>query len=117
AGVGADVTMLAVGTSKGEVLALDADGKALWQAKVTSEVLSPPMVAEGQVGVWSGDGRLYSLAAADGKTKWVYQRSNPPLIVRNTAGGLVSRGGLFTGTAGGKLLAIDVATGNVAWEG
>jgi len=29
----------------------------------------------------------------------------------------VSRGGLFTGTAGGKLLAIDVPTGNVAWEG
>ncbi len=37
--------------------------------------------------------------------------------MRNTAGGIVARGGLFTGTAGGKLLAIDVATGNVAWEG
>jgi len=66
------------------VLAFDDGGKRLWQTKVTSEVISPPMVAEGQVGAWSGDGRLYALAAADGKTKWVYQRSNPPLIVRNT---------------------------------
>jgi outer membrane protein assembly factor BamB len=67
--------------------------------------------------VWSGDGRIYALSAADGKTKWVFQRTNPPLIVRNTAGGIAARGGLFTGTAGGKLLAIDIATGNVAWEG
>jgi len=115
-GVGADATLLAVGTSKGDVLAFDVDGKPLWQARVSSEVLSPPMVGDGVVAVWSGDGRLYGLAAADGKTKWVYQRANPPLIVRNSAGGVETRGGLFTGTAGGKLVAIDVATGAVAWE-
>jgi outer membrane protein assembly factor BamB len=117
AGVGADATLLAVGNAKGEVFAFDPDGKPLWQARVTSEVLSPPVVTEGIVIVWSGDGRIYALSAADGKTKWVFQRTNPPLIVRNAAGGIVARGGLFAGTAGGKLLAIDVATGNVAWEG
>jgi outer membrane protein assembly factor BamB len=117
AGVGADATMLAVGTDKGVVTAFDANGKQLWKTTVTSEVISPPIVAEDQVGVWSGDGHLYSLGAEDGKTRWVYQRENPPLIVRNAAGGIVFRGGLFTGTAGGKLVAIDVKTGNVAWEG
>ena len=117
AGAGAGPGLVAVGNAKGDVFAFDPDGKPLWQSRVTSEVLSPPVVAEGIVIVWSGDGRIYALSAADGKTKWVYQRTNPPLIVRNTAGGVVARGGLFTGTAGGKLLAIDVATGNVAWEG
>ena len=29
----------------------------------------------------------------------------------------ITRGGLFVGTAGGKLLALDLATGNVGWEG
>lgn len=116
-GVGADATLVAVGTDKGEVLAFDVDGKPRWQSRVTSEVVGPPMVADGLVAVWSGDGRLYAFAAADGKTKWVYQRTNPPLIVRNLAGGVIVRGGLFTGTAGGKLVAIDTATGNVAWEG
>ena len=116
-GVGADATLLAVGTDKGEVLAFDVDGKPKWQARVTSEVVGPPMVADGVVAVWSGDGRLYAFAAADGKTKWVYQRTNPPLIVRNLAGGIIVRGGLFTGTAGGKLVAIDAASGNVGWEG
>jgi outer membrane protein assembly factor BamB len=116
AGVGADATIVAVGTDKGEVLAFDTAGKSVWQSKVSSEVVSPPDVAEGIVAVWSGDGRIYGLSAVDGKTRWVYQRINPPLTVRNFAGGATSRGGLFVGTAGGKLVALDLATGNVGWE-
>jgi len=116
AGAGADATLVAVGTDKGDVLAYSVDGKPLWQAKVTSEVVSPPKVAEGTVVVWSGDGRLFGLSAADGKTRWVYQRSNPPLTVRNFAGGVITRGGLFVGTAGGKLLALDLGTGTLGWE-
>jgi outer membrane protein assembly factor BamB len=117
AGVGADATLLAVGTDKGDVLAFDAGGKPLWQVKISSEVVGPPKVGEGVVVVWSGDGRIYGLSAADGKTKWVYQRTNPALTVRNYAGGVVSRGGLLSGTAGGKLLAMDLGTGVVGWEG
>ena len=116
AGAGADATLVAVGTDKGDVLAFTADGKPLWQTKVTSEVVSPPKVAEGVVVVWSGDGRVFGVAASDGKTRWVYQRNNPPLTVRNYAGGVITRGGLFVGTAGGKLLALDLATGNLGWE-
>jgi outer membrane protein assembly factor BamB len=99
------------------VLAFGTDGKPLWQSKVTSEVVSPPKVSEGTVVVWSGDGRIFGVSASDGKTRWVYARSNPPLTVRNFAGGVVTRGGLFVGTAGGKLLAIDLATGTLGWEG
>lgn len=116
AGVGADDTLVVVGTDKGEVLAYDTEGKPRWQVKVSSEVLNPPVVAEGIVAVWSGDARLYGLSAADGRTKWVFQRTNPPLTVRNYAGATTSRGGLFAGTAGGKLLAMDLASGNVGWE-
>jgi outer membrane protein assembly factor BamB len=116
AGVGADTTLVVVGTDKGEVLAFDVDGKPLWQSRISSEVVSPPDVAEGIVAIWSGDGRIYGLSATDGSRKWVYQRVNPPLTVRNSAGGIVSRGGLFTGTPGGKLVALDHASGNVGWE-
>ena len=116
AGVGADAALVAVGTDKGDVLAFTTDGKPLWQTKVTSEIVSPPKVADGGVVVWSGDGRVFSLSATDGKTRWVYQRSNPPLTVRNYSGGVINRGGLFVGTAGGKLLALDLSTGNVGWE-
>ena len=42
-GVGADARLLVVGTPKGEVIAFDpSDGKRLWSARATSEVLAPP---------------------------------------------------------------------------
>jgi outer membrane protein assembly factor BamB len=115
--VGADANLLAVGTDKGEVLAFGTDGKPRWQAKVTSEVVNPPRVAEGIVVVWSGDSRVYGLNAAAGKIKWAYQRVNPPLTVRNYAGATISRNGLFLGMPGGKLVALDLGSGNVGWEG
>ncbi len=117
AGPGAGESVVVVGTAKGEVLAFDTDGKPLWTAHVSSEVIAPPRVSGTVVIVFSGDGRIYGLAAADGKTAWVDQRINPPLTVRNSAGGVVSRGGLLVGTPGGRLLAVDTQTGTVAWEG
>lgn len=117
AGPGAGESVVVVGTAKGEVLAFDTDGKPLWTAHVSSEVIAPPRVSGTVVVVFSGDGRIYGLAAADGKTAWVDQRINPPLTVRNSAGGVVSRGGLLVGTPGGRLLAVDTQTGTVAWEG
>jgi outer membrane protein assembly factor BamB len=59
---------------------------------------------------------VFGLSAIDGKTRWVHQRNNPPLTVRNFAGGVIARGGLFMGTAGGKLVALDLGTGNLGWE-
>ena len=116
AGVGASLTTVAVGTQKGEVLAFDNNGKALWQAKVSSEVAGPPKAADGKILVWSIDGKIFAFAEADGSQKWVYQRLNPPLTVRRFVGGTITRGALFTGTAGGKLLALDVKTGTLGWE-
>lgn len=117
AGPGADASLVVVGTDKGDVLAFDAEGKPRWSARVSSEVIAPPRVAESIVIVFSGDGRIYGLSASDGKTVWVDPHANPPLTVRNAAGGVVSRGGLFVGTAGGRLLAIDAQTGTIAWDG
>jgi outer membrane protein assembly factor BamB len=117
AGPGAGNALVVVGTSKGEVLAFDDGGKPRWTARVSSEVIAPPRISDEVVIVFSGDGRIYGLSATDGKTLWVDPRTNPPLTVRNAAGGVVSRGGLFIGTAGGRLLAIDARTGTIAWDG
>lgn len=116
AGVGASLTTIAVGTDKGEVLAFDTQGKALWQAKVSSEVAGPPKAVEGEIIVWSIDGKIFAFGETDGSQKWVYQRLNPPLTVRGFSGGTLTRGALFTGTAGGKLLALNASSGIVGWE-
>ena len=116
AGPGADDARVVVGTDKGDVLAFDADGNAAWTSRVSSEVVAPPRIAEGVVVVFSGDGRIYGLNAGDGRTRWVITRTPPALIIRNTAGGVTTRGGVFTGTPGGRLLALDALTGTIGWD-
>ena len=66
------------------------DGKPLWTARVSER--SDRAAADrrqASSSCSSGDGRIFGLAAADGKTAWVHQRTNPPLTVRNAAGGVV----------------------------
>ncbi len=106
-----------VGTDKGEVLAFDTSGKPLWNGQdLERSRRAAARSPRGMVVVWSLDGRIFGLDESDGTRKWVYQRATPPLTVRRFAGGVVSRGGLFAGTAGGKLLALDLATGALGWE-
>jgi len=115
-GVGAADNLVVVGTGKGDVLAYDFDGKALWQAKVTSEILSAPQIAAGLVFVRSGDGRIFALSATDGKRKWLYQRATPALTVRSYGGVLLDKNALFAGFSGGKLVALESETGGLGWE-
>jgi outer membrane protein assembly factor BamB len=116
-GVGADGSLVAVGTYEGEVIVLDAPkGEVKWRARVSSEVLSAPVLTGDLVIVRTGDGRLFALDAKDGKRRWLYQRSSPPLSVRSPIGMVADRGSLITGFAGGKLVAISLANGAVRWE-
>jgi outer membrane protein assembly factor BamB len=116
-GVGADGRLVVVATAKGEVLAFDNSGKALWAARVSSEVLAAPQVAEeGVVLVRSGDNRIFGLDAADGKRKWVYQRSTPALSLRSNVGVTVAGKVALAGFPGGKLVAIALNNGAAVWE-
>lgn len=115
-GVGAGQGMLLVGTFKGEVLAFDDRGDELWKVRVTSEVLSPPQADNDVVVVRSGDGRIFGLDAADGTRKWIYQGPTPALTIRNYASVLITRGAVFAGLAGGKLVAMNLFNGNIGWE-
>jgi outer membrane protein assembly factor BamB len=116
-GVGSGGGIVLVGTSKGEVQAFGRDGKPLWKAQLSGEVLAPPAVQDGMVVVRAGDGRIFGLDARDGRRKWIYQRSTPALSVRSHVGVVVERGAVFAGFAGGRLTAIALNSGNVGWEG
>ena len=118
AGVGANSRLVAVGTSKGDVLAFAVDdGKVLWQSKVSSEVLAAPVVGDAGVAVKSGDNRIHLLDAGDGGRKWVYQRSTPSLSVRSAGSPVFADRYIFVGYPGGKLVALAIQNGAPVWEG
>lgn len=116
AGVGSDGNTIVVGGDKGAVLAYDMDGKALWTAQASSEVLSSPVVGEGVVVVRSIDNRIVGLDAKTGAKKWTVQRIAPPLSLRNAPGMIVVDKEVIIAQPGGKLLALTLATGAARWE-
>ena len=115
-GVAANGSLIVVGTSKGEVLAFDASGKALWKAQLSGEVLAPAAIDGTLVVVRAGDGRIYGLDAVEGKRRWVYQRTTPALSLRNYSGVVLERGAIFAGFPAGRLVALAASTGNVGWD-
>ncbi|WP_124950835.1 outer membrane protein assembly factor BamB [Sulfuriferula thiophila] len=116
AGVGASIDSEYVGTAKGQVIAFDEAGKKRWATQLSSTVLGVPKAAEGTVVVRTEDGHIYALNAEDGKQKWMYQRVLPALILRSQASLLITKGAIFAGYPGGKLVALSLDTGNVGWE-
>jgi outer membrane protein assembly factor BamB len=116
AGVGSDGNLIAVGAIKGQILTYDMNGKALWTAQASSEVLSSPVVAEGVVVVRSIDNRIVAFDTQTGKQKWVVQRVAPPLTLRGAPGMIVVGKEVVIAQPGGKLLSLNLATGAPRWE-
>ncbi|SHG53706.1 outer membrane protein assembly factor BamB [Massilia sp. CF038] len=116
AGVGSDGNMIAVGAIKGGVLTYDMDGKLLWKAQVSSEILSSPVVGQGMVVVRSVDNRIVGFDAKTGEKKWTVQRVSPPLSLRIAPGMTVIDKDVIIAQPGGKLLALNLTTGAPRWE-
>jgi outer membrane protein assembly factor BamB len=116
-GVGASENMVVVATNKGDVLAFDSAGRPLWKSQIAGEALAPPVVASAVVIVRTSDGRMIALDRADGKRKWVYQRPAPALTLRTNAGMAITRGTVYAGFPGGKMVAVETETGKPIWEG
>ncbi len=109
--------LVVVGTGKAEVIALDRqDGKRKWSVMVSSEVLSAPAVQSGVVAVQTVDGKVYGFSATDGKKLWVYGRTEPALSLRGTSNPVIVHQYVFAGFAGGRIVALRLADGRVAWE-
>jgi outer membrane protein assembly factor BamB len=116
AGVGSDGFTVAVATPRGEVIALDADGKVRWRAQATSDVIAPPLVGRGLVVVRSTDHRLTAFEADSGKRRWAYSRQLPALALRASTEMAFAGDNVLVGYPGGRLVAVALSNGAVRWE-
>jgi len=109
--------VVAIGTRAGEVVGLSAkDGSVLWRSGVTSEVLTPPAYGDGLFVVRSADGRVFGLRSSDGSRSWLYDRTVPVLTLRGNSPPVIAGGRALVGLDNGKLVALDLKTGEQAWE-
>jgi outer membrane protein assembly factor BamB len=115
-GVGVGDGHVLVGTEKGYLLAYDLNGKVQWKTKLSSQVLSQPVVDDRLAVVRCGDSRIYGVSLLDGSKKWLYERSNPALSIRSSAGVAVGDGFAYAGFAGGKMVALRTEDGKAVWE-
>lgn len=116
AGIGSDGNTVVVAGQKGAILAFDTDGKVLWKAQTSSEVLSVPAVGQGLVVVRSHDNRIIALDARTGLRRWVAQRAVPSLTLRTVPGMVIAGSSVFVGLPGGRLLALALSNGGARWE-
>jgi outer membrane protein assembly factor BamB len=115
--IGSDVV---VGTADGLLVAFDATtGNERWRVKVSpsGQIVQPPAAASDTVVTTSGDGFVTVVELATGSIRWQVRADvgaeplGPPVV----AGGVVYAG-MAAEALGGRLTALDVATGRTIWQ-
>jgi outer membrane protein assembly factor BamB len=106
-----------LGTLEGEVIALKRkDGAESWRVNSSSEVVAPPQAAGDTVVVKAGDGHCFGLSAHDGSRKWSFDRGEPELMLRGQSAPLIVDNRVYLGMDNGKLAALGLEDGQLAWE-
>ncbi len=117
AGPAAGFGLVVVGSMKGTVIALDAaTGQERWRSRVNSELLSSPAISAKVVILRSVDGRLHGLDSSTGKEQWQVEQQVPRLSLRGTATPLVAKELAISGFDNGKVMAVNLNTGDTAWD-
>ncbi len=114
-GVGED-TVVVVGVD-GFVVALSSgDGSERWRAYIGGESLATPLVHENNVIIQTVDNRLIALSVVDGTERWSIAQATPALTMRGSTSPIHSGQTIITGFDNGRLVAVDLGTGDVEWE-
>ena len=117
AGPGVGEGLVAVGTADGLIIVLEANtGMERWRANLKGETLSAPVMSGDLVIVATIDSRLHALRALDGNELWVVEQSTPLLTMRGSATPAISGNTVIAGFDNGRLLAVDLDTGNIVWD-
>ena len=114
AGVGSDGRFASVVSAGNEVITFDT-GREIWRQRVSSRVVTAPLVAGERVFVISIDRTVQAFDALDGRRLWSLQRPGEALTL--SQGGVISayKDTLLVGQ-GPRLAALDPLRGTLRWE-
>ena len=116
-GVGHHRDSIFVGASEGLVMRLSANsGDEIWRTIVSGEVLSAPQGDGRYVVAQTYDGKLMGFDYETGEARWTYTSDVPVLTLRGTGAPMILGDNAIAGFADGKVVAVNLRSGNVAWE-
>ena len=110
--------LVVAGTLDGTVQAFSVnDGNELWNAQLSSEVISAPGIGGGIVAVRTHDGRVFGLDARDGKRLWVFDHASVPVLsLRGNSSPVIDSGVVYVGEDNGRVIALRANDGGELWE-
>ncbi|MFB9214712.1 outer membrane protein assembly factor BamB [Vibrio sinaloensis] len=116
-GITAAYSQLFIGSENGEVVALNEEtGELNWRVEVDGEVLAAPATDSNLVIVHTNKGTLIALDQQDGSQKWAISTEVPNLTLRGNSAPVTVSGGVFWGTANGRLAAAIAERGQLIWQ-
>jgi len=116
-GPGSGAGMVVVGSTFGDLVALNpTTGAVIWKVRLNGEVLSAPAISERLIAIRTVDGKLHALAPKDGAELWATEQQVPRLSLRGTASPVLTGDLVLCGFDNGKVEAVNVSDGSVAWE-
>lgn len=116
-GVGGSGQRLFVSDDNARVHAINAaTGEQEWQSSASSEVLMPVVAGFGVAVLRSADGRVVALEPEDGSERWTFFDSPPALTLNGYSRPLLVDGGVLLGLDDGRLVALNMASGDTIWE-
>ncbi len=116
-GIDVNFKTITYGTLDGDLVALDyKDGKELWRAQASSEILTPPTTDGNMLIAQTGDGRIAGYGFKSGEQQWFHQTTLPRLTLRGTSRPYISQGFIFAGFANGKIAMIYPDSGAIRFE-
>lgn len=116
-GITAGYSQIFMGSENGQVLALNEEtGELNWRVDVDGEVLAAPATDSNLVIVNTNKGTLLALNQEDGSQKWAISTEVPNLTLRGSSAPVALSGGVFWGTANGRLAAAIAEHGQLIWQ-
>jgi outer membrane protein assembly factor BamB len=108
--------LVIIGTGGGELVALETStGARRWRVKVSAAAVHEPAFADGTVYVTAGEGTIEAIRAVDGTQIWKINVGADPTGTPSVSGGIVYVGSRSS-ESGGRLRALDAATGATLWQ-
>ncbi|CAM3542654.1 Outer membrane protein assembly factor BamB precursor [Vibrio aerogenes CECT 7868] len=116
-GISTGLNQLYIGSETGILYAMDAEtGELKWKQDVSGEILAAPVTESDLVIIHTSEGNLIALEQKTGKQQWTISTEVPNLTLRGDSTPVTVSGGIFWGTANGRLAAAIASSGQMIWQ-